>query len=313
MNWDAGSRLRQTVIGGTTTNLLYDGERLVAEYDVSGNLLRRYVHGSGVDEPLVKYEGAGTTSKSWYYADHLGSVVANADATGIATATYTHGPFGELGNTPPGRFGYTGQQYFAALGLYHYKARFYSPTLGRFLQTDPIGFDGGINLYAYVGNNPLNAIDPNGEGVELAASLPGIIGAVIGGESGFIGAFHDPNATVGNLIRGTVVGAAVGAATAYVSIGGPLVGAITRFTLAGFAGNSAGQLLAGPTYDVNQALAQGAISAVSAGYGNELGLIAGLSAVSRGGHCGCRDCEQFEYRWYSRACPWGRTQYYDSR
>lgn len=105
LNWDAARRLRQTVIGGTTTNLLYDGERLVAEYDAAGNLLRRYVHGSGIDEPLVKYEGAGTTSKSWYYADHLGSVVATADAAGTASASYSYGPFGETGSTTPARFG----------------------------------------------------------------------------------------------------------------------------------------------------------------------------------------------------------------
>ena len=162
LNWDARNRLRQTVIGGATTNLLYDGERLVAEYDAAGTLLRRYVHGPGIDEPLVKYEGTGTTSRSWYYADHLGSIVATADATGTASATYTYGPFGELGSTTPGRFGYTGQQHFAPLGLYHYKARFYSPALGRFLQTDPIGYDGAINLYSYVGGNPISRRDPRG-------------------------------------------------------------------------------------------------------------------------------------------------------
>ncbi len=65
-------------MGGVNTlaNLLYDGADLVAEYNGAGTLQRRYVHGPGVDEPLVWYEGTGTTAKKWLYADHLGSVVA---------------------------------------------------------------------------------------------------------------------------------------------------------------------------------------------------------------------------------------------
>ncbi|MGE4037741.1 MAG: RHS repeat-associated core domain-containing protein [Hyphomonadaceae bacterium] len=159
--YDPLGRLRNYTASGTTTEFLYDGDRLIAEY-VSGAVARRYAHGPGVDEPLVWYEGAGTTDPRWLVTDRQGSIVAATDATGAAVQTYTYGPYGEPNAWSGARFRYTGQAVLAELQLYHYKARVYDPALGRFLQTDPVGYQDDFNLYAYVGNDALNLIDPLG-------------------------------------------------------------------------------------------------------------------------------------------------------
>jgi RHS repeat-associated protein len=156
-----GRRIRKSSATSTTI-YAYDGDNVVEELDAAGNPTVRYAQGLGIDEPLAMYRGGVA---SYYHADGLGSVTSLTDSSGVVAASYVYDSFGNLTvstGTITNPFRYTGREWDSETGLYYYRARYYDPGVGRFIIQDPVGFQGGINFYAYVRNRPNDWGDPMG-------------------------------------------------------------------------------------------------------------------------------------------------------
>jgi RHS repeat-associated protein len=127
-------------------------------FDVESGASTEYAYFTGTDRP----HSMRRNGQAYYYlTDQLGSVAAVADSTGTKRNTYTYDVWGygscseQVGN----RLRYTGREYDGATGFYYLRARYYDPATGRFLSEDPLG---GLNPYAYAGNNPVSLRDPSG-------------------------------------------------------------------------------------------------------------------------------------------------------
>jgi RHS repeat-associated protein len=145
-----------------TSVYAYDGDNLIEEVSSTGTATARYVVGLKLDEPLAIHLG---TTTDYYQADGLGSITSLSNSSGANAATYTYDSFGNLTATTgslTNRYRYTGREFDSETGLYYYRARYYDPASGRFLNEDPIHFVGGMNFYRYVSNRPANFRDPRG-------------------------------------------------------------------------------------------------------------------------------------------------------
>ena len=134
------------------------------ESNGAGNPAREYAHYPGVDQPhAMRRASDGAVFR--YTQEQPGHVSGLVGAGNVVANAYTYTPWGEPLSTQeqvPQPLRYAAREYDAETGLYFVRARYYDPQQGRFVSEDPIGLEGGINLYTYVGGNPMNFTDPSG-------------------------------------------------------------------------------------------------------------------------------------------------------
>ncbi len=180
--------------GNGARKQLYSGAQVVAEYGAGG---KRYLCGPGIDNVLGFHDGAAR----YLHRDGLGSVTLATDGSNevlervsydaFGMPTFRDAEYGPAESATGNRQLFTGREWEGELGLYNYRARFYAPEAGRFVSPDPIGVSGGLNLYGYCGNNPVNRRDPDGRNpvaVAVAEELGPLFLRALGGAAAVIGA-----------------------------------------------------------------------------------------------------------------------------
>lgn len=189
-----GRRISMTEARGKTF-FIYDGTEVLAEADATGTIKIAYSRLPG-GQLVSQWQGGKTF---WYHLDGLGSTIAMTDESGQIRNRYGYDEYGNPTDKTSeqvfNRFTFTGQAWDASVGLYHYKARYYNPQAGRFLTQDTYKGDAWEpwtqNLYTYVGNNPVNYVDPTGHRADDSAG-GGWSGPISGGSVGPVRPFMSP-------------------------------------------------------------------------------------------------------------------------
>ncbi len=220
--YDGLDRRTYKKVGTAETYFIYDGDEVIAEYNGSGALQAEYVTGVGIDEVLTMDRSSTTY---YYHYDGLGNVTEVTNSSGTIQENYTYDPYGTPSVTSssidnPYRF--TGRRFDEESGVYYYRARQYDPSIGRFLQRDPLGYADSTNIFKYVHNNPVNFVDPTGEAWWIVAIEAGFFGY---DTYGLIKTELDPCAT--GLEKSIVRAAWVAGA---LSLGGGAVAASRKVT-----------------------------------------------------------------------------------
>ena len=171
------------------THYIYDGMRVIQERDTNNVPLVSYTRGTdlsgslegagGIGGLLARSEGysAGNwTSHAFYHADGNGNVMYLVNSSQTLAASYRYDPFGNTtassGTLAAANvYRFSSKEFHAGSGLYYYGYRWYAPSLQRWLNRDPIEEEGGINLYGFADNNPINEIDRLGLDGEATLTL----------------------------------------------------------------------------------------------------------------------------------------------
>lgn len=167
--YDALGRRTGATIGGTSNQYVYDGLNPVS---FAGGFM---LGDLGLDQVYARVSSSGSTS---YLSDALNSAIALSNGSANTIATYSYSPYGSTAEagTDPSPFQFTGRENDGATTLYYYRARYYSPEIGRFISEDPMNVMAGTNFYAYAYGNPVSIVDPlglMGAGGGGSASHPG--------------------------------------------------------------------------------------------------------------------------------------------
>ena len=219
--YDAAGRLIAQVTNGVAAYYYYAGAQRIEEHDANDNLVYLYFYDApGSDHMLFRQGGPGG-ERLWYQTDamgnttHLSAEQYNPQGQltgGTVVEQYLYDTYGTptvynaagtqlSGSQYDNRYLFKssgGYSWLAQAGLYYCRARFYLPQHGRFLQADPIGQAGGLNVYRYCGNDPVNGSDSTGLFMEDLHPLyaeggndPSMLGSVTGSNIPAIGYSYD--------------------------------------------------------------------------------------------------------------------------